>query len=246
MASVLRLFTPRALLHRLNVLRITFQDHQFERNSPLSPLPENLLEAVYSCEVVLPPRKYIEQPGGQTLEGLFFLAALAKTLDARRMFEFGTFNGVTTWTLAKNVPGAIIETLDLPVGEKAELPVEQRDKIVRGFIADHLYAHRPHDAEVNQLWGDSAAFEPSENRREQFDLIYVDGAHSEAYVRGDTANALYMLSSTGVVVWDDYWRDVAGVRAVLHEMQHLGLYRVPRTRLVIHLTEEAKEKLLRR
>lgn len=243
MGSVVGILTPRAVLHRLNVLRITFLDHQFERSSPLPPLPDHVLDVIYSHEVVLPPRRYIEQPGGQTLEGLFFMAALTKALGARRIFEFGTFNGITTWTLARNAPGADIDTLDLPAGATPVLEVEPTDQVIRGIVGRSVYDELPHRARINQLWSDSAVFDPTEARRGRFDLVYIDGAHSEPYVRTDTRNAFFIVSDSGVVVWDDYWRDVAGVAAVLHEIKDVGLYRVPRTRLVMHLGDKAAQRL---
>lgn len=52
-----------------------------------------------------------------------------------------------------------------------------------------------------------------------------------------------MVSESGVIVWDDYWREVAGVRTVLHEMRDDSIYRVPRTRLVVQLRPAAKERI---
>lgn len=193
---------------------------------------------------MLPPRNVIEKPGAQTLEGLIFLASLVAAARARSIFEFGTFTGTTTWTLARNAPGSSVETLDLPPREAPRLPLEQTDEVVRSLSVTHVYENLPHDAEILQLWGDSATFDYS-GRSNRFDFVYIDGAHSEPYVRSDTQNAFAMLQDPGVVVWDDYWREVVGVRKVLHEFTALKLYRIPRTRLVIHLTPKMEQLLAR-
>lgn len=174
MRATASLFTPRSLVYRFTILKNNFLDHQFERASPLPAVPEDLLDSIYAYPSTLPPRKYVGRAGGQTLEGLVFLASLTRALDARTMFEFGTFNGTTTWTLARNAPGSTIHTLDLPRAASPSLPVEESDHVTRSFLKEHLYSRLPHDSEVIQLWGDSAEFEPSDEHSDR-DLVYVDG-----------------------------------------------------------------------
>jgi predicted O-methyltransferase YrrM len=236
------LLTPSALAYRLKILTGVFLDHQFERKSPLSAMPPELLNAVYSPEIVLPPRRHLEKPGGQTLEGLVFLAGLVRALDVQSAFEIGTFDGVTTWTLARNMGSGVVDTLDLPADERPRLPIEHTDEEVRELISDHVYDELPHPATIEQHWGDSAIFDFSEWRG-KCDLVYIDGAHSEPYVASDTRNAFAMLSEHGAIVWDDYWRQVAGVPKVLHELAAPRPRRVPGTRLAVHLTPGAEARL---
>lgn len=177
-------------------------------------------------------------PGTQTVEGLLFLGSLARALDARELFEIGTYNGLTTWCLAENLPGACVHTLDLPPEETPSLELERGDHSNRRGFAQRLYQATPPQARVVEHFGDSATFDFTPWRG-RCDLVYVDGAHSEPYVRSDTANALEMLSDRGAVVWDDYWHNVEGVRRVLDSRRDLDLHRVPGTRLVVHLRAAA-------
>jgi predicted O-methyltransferase YrrM len=39
-----------------------------------------------------------------------------------------------------------------------------------------------------------------------FDLAFIDGDHTEPYVRSDTENVLTVIRPGGVVVWHDYER----------------------------------------
>jgi len=171
-----------------------------------------------------------------------FLAGLARALNVSSAFEIGTFDGVTTWTLARNMSSGVVNTLDLPAGERAELTLEDSDEAVRELASDHIYDELPHPASIRQHWGDSASFDFSEWTG-ACDLVYVDGAHSEPYVASDTRNAFAMLSERGAIVWDDYWRQVDGVPNVLHRLAAPGPRRIPGTRLVIHLTPKAEAHL---
>jgi len=234
--------TPRALTHGLKILKGAYLNHQFERNSPLIALSPELLNAVYTPEIVLPPRKHVEKPGGQTLEGLVFLAGLVRALDVKSAFEIGTFDGVTTWTLARNMRAGVVDTLDLPPGEPAELAIENTDEEVRSLLSDHVYDELPHPAAIEQHWGDSATFDFSAWSG-KCDLVYIDGAHSEPYVESDSRNAFAMLSERGAIVWDDYWRQVNGVPKVLHRLAAPKPRRVPGTRLAVHLTPQADEHM---
>ena len=233
---------PKAMAQRFKALKGVFLDHQFERNSPLARLEPALLERIYSEEVVLPPRRHVERSGGQTVEGLIFLAALVRAVDAVEVFEIGTFTGTTTWTLARNMERGRVSTLDLPPEVNPSLELEESDRDVRRLLSGHMYDELPHRAEIEQLWGDSADFD-FEPWKSKCDLVYIDGAHSEAYVERDTASAFDMISERGVIVWDDYWRQVEGVARVLHRLPEGELSRIPSTRLVVHLTPEARALL---
>ncbi len=238
------LLKPDEVRRRARILRGNFLNHQFERTSPLEPLPEALSQRIYSTEIALPPRRLLGDAGSQSVDGLFFLLSLAKVMDAREVFEIGTFKGVTTWCLARNLPSATVNTLDLPLDQHPRLELEETDAPNREREPEPLaYEALDKPGTVVQHWGDSATFDFSPWRN-RCDLVYIDGAHSEPYVRSDTKNAFEMLAENGAVVWDDYWRQVRGVPLVLNELRHeLQVYRVPGTRLVVHLTPRLLQRL---
>lgn len=234
----LRRPTPQELGERAAAAGTALQDGWFRRTSPIPYLAPAVLDGVHRHAVTLPPRRPWMMPGTQTVEGLLFLGSLARALDARELFEIGTYNGLTTWCLAENLPGASVHTLDLPPEESPSLELERGDHSNRRGFAQRLYQATPPQARVVEHFGDSATFDFTPWRG-RCDLVYVDGAHSEPYVRSDTANALEMLSDRGAVVWDDYWHNVEGVRRVLDSRRDLDLHRVPGTRLVVHLRAAA-------
>jgi predicted O-methyltransferase YrrM len=230
-----------SLGRRLDILRRSYLNHRFDRRSPLPLIDPQLLTHIYGVEVVLPPRHYLMQPGAQTIDGLFFLASLAVILRARTLFEIGTFTGVTTWTLSRNVPDAVVHTLDIPPDVVPRWELEA-DDVHRASRNDLLYLQLPPSGDIVQHWSDSATF-AFERFYDVVDLVYVDGAHSEAYVRSDTEHALGMISPVGAVVWDDYWRLSPGVVKVLHERDDLSLCRVPGTRFVTYLSDGALRRI---
>lgn len=239
-----QVLAPRALARRARIGIDIFRDHQFERSSPLSAAPDDLSAAIGSSEVTLPPARYLGGKGSQTLEGTVFIASLARALQARTVLEIGTFKGVTAWTLARNIPeGGVVHTLDLPYDSRASLELSELDEANRRQPPERLFEKLPPTNHVEQHWGDSATFDfsPFVGR---CDFVYVDGAHTRAYVQRDTATALKLIADEGAVVWDDYWRQEPGVRDVLENLTLSNLYRVHGTRLVFHLAPGAAKKLV--
>jgi hypothetical protein len=228
-----RAMTSNGLARRIYILSLTFLDHRFERQATIPALSESELAELYRSDLTFPPRKDLMLPGMQTIEGLFALGSLAALKPASTIFEIGTFRGVTAWFFAQNRPDASVHTLDLPPNTSAKLELESSDEF--RATEDMYYLLRSGPPNIVQHWGDSASFDFSPWDH-SCDLIYIDGAHSEPYVRSDTENALKMISSDGVIVWDDYWRESPGTISVLDRLHGDGLRlrRVPGTRLVIH------------
>jgi len=153
------------------------------------------------------------------------LAALARHGQPQRIFEIGTFNGLTTLTFALNTPPeAEVLTLDLPPGGAAHtrFDVAEGD---RKFIATNprtrLFERGrfPEENKITQLFGDSAAFDFAPYRH-QIDCVFVDGSHAYDYVINDSRTALELLRPEGgVIVWHDYgpvWPDVIRALEELH------------------------------
>jgi predicted O-methyltransferase YrrM len=133
------------------------------------------------------------------------LAALMARVQARRVFEFGTYKGVSTAQLALNLPSdGRVFTLDLP--EDLEIGALRVDKPAERMIAAEAGKGSlvPEDLQpkVTFLHADSAVFDPT-SYEESMDLVFVDGAHSYEYVINDTAKGLKLLRAGGVIAWHD-------------------------------------------
>jgi len=133
------------------------------------------------------------------------LAALAHLVEAKRIFEFGTYKGVSTTQLVLNIaPGGMVFTLDLPEDHPAySLPIPKLDeqKIAAEGAKGSLIPKTLLDR-VTFLKSDSATFDEKPYLG-TMDLVFVDGAHSYEYVKNDTEKGWRMLRSGGVIAWHD-------------------------------------------
>lgn len=133
------------------------------------------------------------------------LSALIHKINAKRIFEFGTYKGVSTTQLALNLPqDGMVFSLDLPEDHPAyslAIPKVAEQQIAaekgKGILI-------PHDlvGKVTFLRSDSAKFDTTPYR-ESIDLIFVDEAHSYEYVKNDTVKGLEMLRPGGIIAWHD-------------------------------------------
>lgn len=135
------------------------------------------------------------------------ICSLLKDNQAAMVFEIGTFDGRTTRAMAMNLPAGSghIYTLNLPPDasdvalQTSTVDVQLASKVTSGMH----FIGTPEQQCITQVWGDSAAFDFSPYFQ-QMDLVFIDGAHSEDYVRNDTLQALKMIRpSGGVVIWHD-------------------------------------------
>ena len=213
-------------------------DLEFEQLSPFPSLDVAALSTRSSDFIALPPLALLE-PGNQDHAGLARLVLIARALDARRIFEVGTYNGITAMTLARNLPNAVVETLDLPDGA---IPLLRTFGSDRAHLVPHRsrhYAGSPVARRIVQHFGDSAEFD-FEGLRGAFDVVYIDGAHSRQYVENDTRIAFEIVKPSGAIVWDDYQRGTPEVAEVLHAIRGHRLVRLEGTRMAIWLSPRAE------
>jgi predicted O-methyltransferase YrrM len=138
------------------------------------------------------------------LEGAV-LAALIQKVGAKRIFEFGTYKGVSTTQLALNLPDdGMVYTLDLPEDHPAyslAIPKSEERQIAaetgKGILIPQELRHQ-----VTFVRSDSAKFDTTPYRG-MMDLVFVDGAHSYEYVKNDTEKGLEMLRPGGIIAWHD-------------------------------------------
>lgn len=167
---------------------------------------------------ILIPFPYVTQ-GSTPLGDLAVLAALAKERHPRRVFEVGTFEGLSAVTFALNVnPSAAVYTLDLPPSidniqrtNRSWQAHQMKFEYESGRLVDVLDCGN----KVTRLIGDSALFDFAPYH-DQIDLFYIDGMHTEDYVCVDSLHAFKCISSNGCVVWHDCF--VSQVQSVLNKI----------------------------
>jgi predicted O-methyltransferase YrrM len=172
--------------------------------------------------------------GGTRLEELVYLAAAARMLQPRKVFEIGTFKGRTTTVFALNAPGAEIITLDLPPDHDPDRSYIASDAdLVRSRNLVEFIDRYGVGAQCRQVLCDSRAFDP-EPHAGTVDLAFIDGAHTYDYVRNDTEKVARMMRAGGLVFWHDYGGKgrFRGITTYLHELaERFPVYRIPGTTL---------------
>lgn len=157
---------------------------------------------------------YCYQHGDMPLHEMVMLCRLIRVRQPRVIFEIGTFHGGTTLQMAAN-SAAQIYTLDLP--PEAPKPVWDATLDVYPGRAGARFLDSPYAARITQLWGDSRTFDYRPYHG-QCDVVFVDACHHYEFVKQDSANALRLVSPTGLVIWHDYAPEAPGVVQALEEL----------------------------
>ncbi len=137
----------------------------------------------------------------------FLLIAAMRIVNAKRIFEFGTFRGASTLNMAMNAPDGDIFTFDIA---ETEAPSPEQNEYDSEIMRQHRRARvmqfeeAQHCARIHRLEGNSLTFDCSPYHR-SMDLVFVDGGHDYRTLSADSASAFRMVPvHAGCVVWHDY------------------------------------------
>lgn len=159
------------------------------------------------------------ESGAPNMLEMALLLACGRIVKAERIFEIGTFKGMTARTLRVDFPDADVDTLDLTP--------DRADKLLGG---SNVTRHRGH----------SMLFDFAAIRGSGFDLVFIDGAHDAETVQCDSVNAVKLIPTSGpaAIVWHDYSPQWPGVQKACREFaseRALTMYHVEDTSLCIYL-----------
>jgi predicted O-methyltransferase YrrM len=149
---------------------------------------------------------------GSTAE-MTVLASLVALTRPRRLLEFGTCDGASTWHLWANAPAdAQVTTVDLPAGTKVG---GSSDYDCQGVASRPLL---PNDPRVRLIEIDSRQWKPD---LQDVDFCFIDAGHSYECVRNDTQKALSVMRPGGLMLWHDaaWRRDDYAVNDYLKELR---------------------------
>ncbi len=157
--------------------------------------------------VTLPSRR---GNGGTSLLETMLIIAATRIVNARRVFEIGTFLGGNTLNMALNLPDdAKVFTLDLDEQHAVDVKQLPEDAPLTQL---HLASQSSLDfagtsvaGKITALVGNSTTFDFSAWRN-SVDLSFIDGGHDFATVKSDTENAFEMASieKPSCILWHDY------------------------------------------
>lgn len=202
-------------------------------------LPARTLGGVFPgierIRVTIPCSCIFREAGTLPLRESLVLASICKFLTPRRIFEIGTYKGMTTLLLAMHTPPETdIFTLDLfPARSATKYPSDPGNVTGLPFTLGEFYRGTEFESRIHQLYGDSALFdfEPFHGTCE---FVLIDGNHTYENVKLDTENAFRIVRPGGVVIWDDYDAEWGpGVMRALHELAGKPLHHIVGTRFAI-------------
>ncbi len=175
--------------------------------------------------VVVPIGAINEETGHANQAELLYLCALAAYRRVRRIFEFGTYFGRTTYHLSLASPEAEVVTLDLPPDGNAR-PGEHTGAYFKGT---------ERAGRIRQLLCDSRQLDTT-SYRGKMDFIWVDADHSYELVKNDTAKAFEMLAPGGMILWHDFAAKTPGVVEFFREFtQARPVFRIQNTSILLHM-----------
>ncbi len=168
------------------------------------------------------------------------LLSLAKLVNPRKFFEFGTYLGVETLNMAANLPEhSHLYTLDLDEDSLRNLQQDIHDRPLTLTHLDNLsklaFLGSSYEKRITQLKGESKSYDFS-TFRNQIDMVYVDGGHDLPTLESDTRNALMMLCDQhpACIAWHDY-ENSAYPQVTKHLLElatSMDMFHVQETRIV--------------
>ncbi len=191
--------------------------------------------------VTLPNRRGF---GGTSLLETLLIIAASRAVDARRVFEFGTFLGSNTLNMALNTPvdGEIL-TLDLNEQHATEVAQHPADApLTQLHLASQSsldFIGSPVSGKIKTLTGNSTEFDFSAWEK-SIDFVFIDGGHDVLTAKSDSENAFKMAARDrpSCIMWHDYrnW-DYPALTCYLDELaQEREIFHVEDTMLCVWLT----------
>lgn len=236
-------------------VKSTAEEYEHYSRIAVERIPTVLLSEIFPPEVEqaqIVLKNFLGTWGNVTIEELCKLSLITKWLNPRKIFEFGTYNGMTTLQLAMNSGDeSEVFTLDIEPTDTStsELSIGGIDRYLAQkqgafqFEVGHYFSGTPQAEKIKQLWGDSRSFDFSPYAG-KISLAFVDAGHTYEYVSSDTKNALAMLSNDGVVIWHDYMRVLhPGVLRCLVELTENGsrIFRLRGTNMAVYWNHDNQQ-----
>ena len=162
--------------------------------------------------------------GNISLSELCCISSIIKYYKIKNVFEIGTFDGRTTVNICANCEDEPnIQTLDLPrqlINETQYDLHEWEKTYAQKQKSGTRFLNSKYSKFIKQILCDSAQYD-SKIDEEKYDLVFVDGSHTENYVINDTELALRLIKNkNGIIIWHDYnsgWEDVTKVMEKFHK-----------------------------
>jgi len=131
------------------------------------------------------------------------LAAVCLYVKPARVFEIGTYLGVTSDFVLSLLPETRVVSIAFVNAESNPASQFNNSELGRAQVGSMVESLRR--GRFAQLYGDSHALDPARLVRDygHFDLVFIDGDHSREGVSLDTILARRVISERGAICWHD-------------------------------------------
>lgn len=131
-------------------------------------------------------------------------SALSLRYKPKKILEIGTYDGSNALLLSHLFQDSIITTIDLPDDDNLFKDTYNRNdpNFLSKFIS---YRNTNLNKSQNIKFQQFNSIELYK-KKEEFDLIWIDGAHGYPYVTIDIINSLRLINQNGIIMCDDIWK----------------------------------------
>ena len=122
----------------------------------------------------------------------------------KKILEIGTYDGINAFFLSKIFPNAKIVTIDLPDNNQSFASMYNRQNNVKNFINKRNTLLKK-SKNINFVQKNS--LDLYKEKANNYDLIWIDGAHGNPVVTSDVVNSTRLLKKDGFMLIDDIWKN---------------------------------------
>ena len=186
----------------------------------------------FTASQIVLQREQVDRHGWNVkLHEEILLGEVVRAMNAKRIFEIGTFDGGTTRRLAESASEeAVVYTLDLP---EDQFDATQGPTAFNGSRVGEKYRNSHAVNKIKQIRANASKFDFGPFAA-QMDFVFVDAAHDYSNGLADSTNALKMVKPGGIIVWHDfgpYWSGL--VHAICGATTGLPLRRLAGTSMAV-------------
>lgn len=153
-------------------------------------------------EVIKKEYNFIHRPMSSEHE-VIFTSISNSDKKIKNILEIGTFDGINSFLLSVLFPNSTINTIDLNADDDDFVNYYNRNINTKQFIEKRNkilnkteYINFENLNSLNLI-----------NRKDKYDLIWIDGAHGYPNVCIDIMNSLNLISDNGIIMCDDVFKN---------------------------------------
>ncbi len=148
---------------------------------------------------------------------------------SKKIFEFGTCSGKTTYLMALNSnTDTEITTITLRPNQVENIAKDIQDNKVsfknilkESIYEKFLFSDTEVEKKIKVIFENSLDFN-EESFQNMYDLIFIDGGHTYSVVKNDSEKSFRMIKDNGIILWHDYVPGKESAKNVVKYLNEIG------------------------